>query len=195
MRIFSAITGIAASLFAPIAYADGLSNACAVLGSTCTTMSSVAVSNFGVRIANLMVSAASGLCVLFIIYGGILMIVSFGDDSRFQKGRNAVMYAMLGFGGAVASQSILAFVASVAVDSTTVNPVVATIVNASNILLDILNVLFILAVIAGGFRMVFARGESDKFDAGRRTLAYAVIGAIIVQIARFLTNWIFTLGL
>lgn len=195
MNLPAIMVGIASFVLAPSAAyaAQGLNNACSIVG--CSPISSTAISDFAVQIANLMLYSAAGLCVLFIIYGGLLMIVSVGDDSRFQKGRNAVLFAMLGLALSLASQSLLAFVASVAVSSITSNPIVTTITNVSNLLISAFNALFVIAVIVGGYRMVLARGEQDKFNSGRQAVTFAIIGAIVVNLAKLITNYIYTLGL
>jgi hypothetical protein len=175
----------------------GITEACAIAG--CTAIPSTTVSDLFVYIANMLIYSASGLCVLFIIYGGTLITFSLGDDSRFQKGKNSVLYAMLGFGLAVGSQSALAFVASVASFSASYtiagNPIVTAIANVSNLLLLTFNTIFVIAIIVAGFQMVMARGASDKFEEARRTIMFAVAGALVVNLAKILTLFLFDLGL
>lgn len=194
MNIESLFFGLFAA--APKAHA-GIGEACAIAG--CTAIPSTTVSDLFVYIANMLIYSASGLCVLFIIYGGTLITFSLGDDSRFQKGKNSVLYAMLGFGLAVASQSVLVFVGSVASFSASFtvagNPIVTAIANVSNLLLMTFNTIFVLAIIVAGFQMVMARGASDKFEEARRTVIFAVVGALVVNFAKILTLFIFDLGL
>jgi hypothetical protein len=68
------------------------------------------------------------------------------------------------------------------------NPISAT--SFTQVVTSITNFLFLIAVpltaimaLIGGFQMITAAGNPEKFAAGRKTLTYAVIGFVVVLIA------------
>jgi hypothetical protein len=68
------------------------------------------------------------------------------------------------------------------------NPISAT--SFTQVVTSITNFLFLIAVpltaimaIIGGFQMITASGDPEKFSKGRKTLTYAVIGFAVVILA------------
>jgi hypothetical protein len=52
-----------------------------------------------------------GLAVIFLIFGGGLMVMSAGNPARFERGRETVLYAVIGIIVAIGAYAIVAFVA------------------------------------------------------------------------------------
>ena len=50
--------------------------------------------------------------VLFIIYGGIQMVISQGDPAKIKTARNTITYAIIGLVVGIASYAIVSFVVS-----------------------------------------------------------------------------------
>ena len=75
-------------------------------------------------------------------------------------------------------------------DITLINPLgeKATIIgildNIFTKALEIVLVIVPIIVIIGAFQMMFATGDPEKFKKGQKTILYAVIGLIIVAMAR-----------
>ena len=55
-----------------------------------------------------------GLSLIFLIAGGLLMVVSAGNPSRFEKGRETVLYAIVGLIVAIGAYAIVFFAAGAA---------------------------------------------------------------------------------
>jgi hypothetical protein len=53
-----------------------------------------------------------GLSVIFLIFGGLLMVLSAGNPARFERGRETVLYAVVGIVVAIGAYSIVFFVAA-----------------------------------------------------------------------------------
>ena len=75
-----------------------------------------------------------------------------------------------------------------------VNPLGSTTTTVTDLLHNIVNTLLafgtpiaVAMVLVGGFQMLFAGGDPEKFAAGRRTILYAAIGYAIIFI-----GWGFT---
>lgn len=52
-----------------------------------------------------------GLAIIFLIYGGLLMTLSAGNPARFERGRETVLYAVVGIVVSMAAYAIVYFVA------------------------------------------------------------------------------------
>lgn len=69
--------------------------------------------NFKVRnIINVALMVLAGVSVIMVIVGGIRMAASHGDASQIKAGRETILYAVIGLVIAIASYSIVNFVAS-----------------------------------------------------------------------------------
>ncbi|PSO46039.1 MAG: hypothetical protein BRC22_00120 [Parcubacteria group bacterium QH_9_35_7] len=64
----------------------------------------------GIRIGEYLLGIAGSLALLAFIYGGIMMMVSFGNQERFRKGRKALVAASVGLLIAFSAYIIIGFV-------------------------------------------------------------------------------------
>ncbi|MFB6181294.1 MAG: hypothetical protein ABEJ24_00135, partial [Candidatus Magasanikbacteria bacterium] len=64
----------------------------------------------GILIGRYLLGIAGSLALLAFIYGGIMMMVSFGNQDRFQKGRDALVAATIGLLIAFGAYIIIGFV-------------------------------------------------------------------------------------
>lgn len=167
---------------------------CGFMPGGCTIVNTGA--NLVPPVAQLLVYTAASVCILFIVYGGAQMILSFGDDGKVTQGRMSVIYAMVGFGLSLGAQTIISFFAARSSNaSTRANPIVSLIEEAVDVMIELFNVAFIIMVIVAGYRLVFGRGEGDQLEAAKRMLIWGIIGALLVNLGRVLTNIILSLGL
>lgn len=68
------------------------------------------------------------------------------------------------------------------------NPISATsftqvVANITSFLIEIAIPLTAIMALVGGFQMITAAGNPEKFSAGRKTLTYAAIGFVVVLLA------------
>ncbi len=73
--------------------------------------------------------------------------------------------------------------------SVDVTKVPTTIVN---VLSTVVGVVAVIMIIVGGFKIVTSGGDSNKVASGRSTVLYAVIGLIVVILARIIVNYVLT---
>lgn len=59
---------------------------------------------------NVVYTLGIGVSIIFVIVGGIKMITSNGDPQKMSEGRNAVMYAVIGFVVIIGFRVILAVI-------------------------------------------------------------------------------------
>lgn len=64
------------------------------------------------KVITLMLTLVGSLSVIFIIVGGLLMVLSAGNPARFKQGREAVIYACVGLGVSIAALAIVTFLSS-----------------------------------------------------------------------------------
>ena len=147
-------------------------------------------------IGSLLVGFAGGGAVIFVIIGGMQMILSMGDEGAGTKGKTSMMYAIGGFMLALASQAIVTFVhtraAPLAAAATPHLDFMAAVVNA---ILSILNVAFIGIVIYAAIRLVIAWGKADAFQKAMNTILWAIIGTLLINAANAIVHAVLNLGL
>jgi hypothetical protein len=137
-----------------------------------------------------MIQLAAGGAVIFIIINGAKMLLSYGDDSKAQAARKGVLQALGGLGLALVSATIVSFVTTENYGQN--NP--QDFLFGSGGLLDatvrisvlLFNVGFTVMAILGGYRMMTASGAPDEFKKGGTILKWAVVGAVVVNLARAL---------
>jgi len=193
MTLVAPLVGVIAALV-PTAAADGMQTACQLVPGGCDASTNI-LTNFVPPLIGLLVSLIAGLAVLFVVWGGAQMLISLGDESRFGSGRSSVLYGLVGFGISLTAQVALSYVVSQGQQVGGENPLLDTVRLAVDTMLLLLNVTFVIIMIAAGFRFVLAHGKSDEADAARRAVIYAVAGAIVINLARSLVYAVVNIGL
>ncbi|OIO54966.1 hypothetical protein AUJ46_02015 [Candidatus Peregrinibacteria bacterium CG1_02_54_53] len=147
-------------------------------------------------IGSLLVGFAGGGAVLFVIIGGVQMIMSLGDDGGGNKGKMSLIYAVGGFMLALASQAIVTFVQTRAAGlAASATPHLDFMAAAVNAILSLLNVAFIAVVIYAAIRLVIAWGKSDAYQKAMNMILWAVIGTFIINAANAIVHAVLRLGL
>lgn len=170
---------------------------CAGIGG-CSTDGVLIMSTAVQSTAALFVAVAAGASILFVVVGGFLMLLSFGNESTSTKGRNSVIFALGGFALTLSAQAIVSFIInsafSTGLQNSAANPALGLMATAVYIMMSVFNVIFVLIMIGAGFRMVLGHGKSDEFSKARNTLIYAIVGAVVINVARAIVNVILTAG-
>jgi len=142
------------------------------------------------KIAKFLLEVAVGLSVLFIVWGGILMLISMGDDAKTTQAKWAIVYALMGLFGAILSQ---VFVGIVAETPLVGDDTAASIIHrAVKILVNAMNVIFLSVIIFAGIRMLMGHGQPEGFDRAKKAIMWAIAGAVIVNVARTLVGAVLT---
>ncbi len=164
----------------PAAYCNGTIG-CG--GGPANIVYSALVGNDG--IAQMMLRIAAGLAVLFIIAAGVQMVISLGDESKITQYKWAMAYSLIGFCVVIVAQFIVASVGSEnygQIGDATQLPF-NILSNAARLLRTVLNVLFVLIMVVAGLRMLYAQGKSDEFETGKKMLTWAIVGAVLINLA------------
>jgi hypothetical protein len=65
-----------------------------------------------VNIIHLLMAVMGGLALIFIIVGGIQMVLSAGDSGRVKRARDTILYAAVGLVVAIAAYAIVSFIST-----------------------------------------------------------------------------------
>lgn len=163
----------------PVAYAIG--GPCDVIAN-CGTGSNP-LPQFTVIAAAALLEIASGLSVLFVVIGGALLVMNFGNESQSDKGRKAIFFALIGWAIALSSQAIISFAVARAGTIDFNVPHLSIMRVAVNSMLYIFNVVFALMMLFYGFKMVFARGQQSELDSVKKAFTWTVVGAIAINVS------------
>ncbi len=129
------------------------------------------------------------LGVLFIMIGGVYMAMSAGDSEKVTKGKNTIIWSIIGIFVMQFAETVVNFIiipeASNVPAGDLVVSITGTLINDILILLYI--ILLVVAVISG-MRMVLAFGKEEEFKKGKDGLFWAAVGAIIINLAQAIAN-------
>lgn len=134
------------------------------------------------------------LAVLFIMIGGMYILLSAGDTEKITKGKNAITWAVIGVFVMQFAEDLVGYVI---LEVTTrdaapdlVESVVYTLIGS---ILNILYVALLGVAIYCGMRMVASFGKEDEFKKAREGLFWCAVGAILINLADAIANAVQTL--
>lgn len=145
------------------------------------------------NLAFFLLQIATGLSVLFIVYAGFQMVINLGDEGKVGTQKTAIFYSLAGLFVAIVSQLLVSFVVTQnwgqnAGGNLAVNLIAAAV----SVLLTVFNGVFVIAIIYYGMRMLMASGDSGAFGSARTGITWAIVGAIIVNLANALVQGVTT---
>lgn len=180
-------------MFVPRAVAQDLWSlwqpACSSLQPGCGNGPANIFQNSLPNLAVFMLQLATGLAVAFIVWAGFNLVLNLGDESRVGKQKTGIFYALAGLFTAIASQLVVSFIVTQdwgqnAGGNLPINVLAAGVGS----MLLVLNGVFVLAIVYYGIRMLAAAGDSGAFNSARTGVTWAVIGAILVNLANALVQ-------
>jgi hypothetical protein len=125
------------------------------------------------------------LAVLAIVIGGVLYIVSAGNEGMMKTAKAAITAAMIGLALALAGPSLLKEIYSVMQVNIT-NPDVLGALTLSQIalkvlafLLSVIGVLTIVMMVIGGILYLTSAGDEDRANTGKKIVTYSIIGLAV----------------
>lgn len=154
-----------------------------------------------------LVGVSAGTAVLFVVWNGLQMVLAFGDEGKFTNARWGVLYALLGLGIALFSGTAVSFVStqyfgqctgffSGCVTATpSVNVLTVFMRTLTSIIALIFNVLFGIAVVIAGMRILVGGGKSDELGKAGSIIKACITGAVIVNVGRALVQAFLSLNL
>lgn len=132
------------------------------------------------QVVVLLLQIAAGLAVVFIIWAGMQMLISWGDESKIQSARWSIIYAASGLFVAIMAKAIVNIISAEPMLGT-IRDDVSLMAVLARYMLIVSNSLLLLVVVIAGLNMVFDRGKSDSYNKARTALAWAIGGAIVIN--------------
>ena len=149
---------------------------------------------FVVVAAAVLLEVASGLSVLFVVVGGAHLVLNFGNESIAEKGRKGIIYALIGFAIALASQAIISFAVARAGMVSEDVPHLSLMRIALQSMLIVFNVSFAMMMLFFGFKLVISRGQQGDMDSAKKGLTWTVAGALAINLSYALVRAVAFLG-
>lgn len=134
--------------------------------------------------ALILVQIAAGGAVIAITIAGVQMGISYGDESKITNARKAILYALGGLGIALSAVPIVSFVTSENYGLDIGGDIITVMASMIRIILTLFNVGFCIVVILAGLRMMNSQGNADEFKKGAEMIKWAIIGGVIVNLAK-----------
>lgn len=139
----------------------------------------------------ILIQVAAAAAVIAIVVAGVQMVVSYADEGKITNARKAILYALGGLGIALSASSIVAFVTTEnygQADADILFGSSGLAASAIRIIMILSNVAFVIVVILAGVRMITAAGNADEFKKAGKMIQWAIIGAVVVNLARVLVH-------
>ncbi len=143
------------------------------------------------------ISLAIGyLTLAMIVFGGYQYISSQGDPGKMAKGKKTLMSAVIGTTIALSASVVINTASAILGENLFGAGIIKTDIS-TNVIQNILNYAYSMAglvavafIIKGGVDYISSQGDPGKTAQGTRTLITAVVGLVIVILARLLTGLI-----
>jgi hypothetical protein len=141
-------------------------------------------------IGELLLHIAGAGGVLMVVWAGYMMLFSGGDETKFGKGKTAIFMTLAGLLIAIASQSAVQLVISepAIIELTEAPDELVLFARAVDILVILFDIFFVLVIVYAGLSIVYGLGKEDADKKGKNMISWAVVGAIVVNLARVLVD-------
>lgn len=145
------------------------------------------------NIMNYLKKIAGSIALIFIIIGGIMYMVSAGDKEMMERGKKTLIYALAGFAIVVASSTFTSEIQNAlggGATSTSGATLAQIALNVVKLLLSIVGSLAIISIVIGAIWMFTAGGDKERYELGKKTVIYSIVGVTIVLSAIIVLNQI-----
>ena len=139
------------------------------------------------------------IAVVFMVIGGIMYMVSGGNEKMVTRAKQTWTYAVVGLAISLAAPAFLNEILSILQAGPDVAGTGSSItikqiaLNVLNFLLSIFGVLAIISMIIGGGMYLTAYGDEKRLESGKKIVTYAIIGIVIALSALAVTRQIASL--
>ena len=147
----------------------------------------------------IMIQLVAGGSVIFIMISGVKMLLSAGDDGKAQAARKGVISAVGGLGLAIVSATAVSFITTENFGQANPQNFLfgpgGLLDSVVRLILTLFNVGFVIMVLYAGIKMALASGASDEFKKGGQIIRWAIVGAVVVNLARAIVQAFLALNL
>lgn len=122
---------------------------------------------------------------LFIMIGGARILLSGGESEGITKGKNTIIWSIVGIFVTTFAANLVGFVAlEVSTRVAAPDLVYSVIYTLAGSIFTLLYVALVGVALFCGMRMVLSFGKEDQFKKAQDGLFYAALGAIIIDLAQ-----------
>jgi uncharacterized membrane protein (UPF0182 family) len=123
------------------------------------------------------------LAIIFIVVGGIMYMISGGNQGMMEKAKKTITAALIGLVIALSANTFLVEIWDILEPTEGTPPAGPKFkdiaVNVLQFLLSIVGILAIIGMVVGGMMMMTAYGNQEKITKGKNILTYSIIGIVI----------------
>ncbi len=128
------------------------------------------------------------LSIIFIVIGGVMYIISAGNDDMMKKAKGAITASLIGLAIGIAAPSFLKEIYTIfgakddsGIDTSQLTgPTLTEIaMNFLNFLLSIVGILAIIMLIIGGIMYLTSVGDDDRIKSARKIVTWSIVGIIV----------------
>ena len=131
------------------------------------------------NISTYLESIAGVIAVIFIVIGGIMYMLSGGNKDMMERGKKTVIYALAGLAIVVGASTFLTEIKAVIGGGGSSGGLVQIANRVLSLLLSIVGFLAIIAIVIGAIWMFTGAGDEDRYELGKKTVVYAIIGTAV----------------
>lgn len=169
-------------------FATGLNDAI-TLGKS-LSLSGLTFADLFTNIGTFLTGLVAALALIAIVWGGVMYILSLGDESRSARAKQIILYAILGLLIAGIASIIIDIVQCIYTQTEGCQPtrIINIILNAANVLLAPAGVIAFAALIYGGYLYMTSGGDESRASRAKNTIVYALLGLAVIGIAGIVVN-------
>jgi len=139
------------------------------------------------------------ISIIFIVIGGLMYMMSSGDEKMITRAKNTITGATVGLAIALAAPTFLKEIITILGGPATGNPddlvnnaltVKAIALGVLKFLLSVAGIIAIISLVVGGSTYLTAYGDEKRLDKGKSIVTYSIIGIAIILAALVIVNQI-----
>jgi len=131
---------------------------------------------------------AGTIAVIFIIIGGIMYMVSGGSKETAERAKKTLICAIAGLAIVLAAPLFYTEIKAVLSGNSPGSALQALLLNVLKLLLSIVGFLAIISMVIGAIWMLTAVGDEDRYELGKKTAGYSILGLTIALAALIIAN-------
>ena len=144
-------------------------------------------------IMNYLRGIAGTIAVIFIIIGGVMYMLSGGNKEMTERAKKTVIFAMAGLAIVLAAPLFYQEIKAILGGGNPGSALQQILLNTLKLLLSIVGFLAIITMVVGSIWMFTAVGDEEKYELGKKTATYSILGLVIAVAALIIAQQVVNL--